>query len=891
MIVAVIHMNNFGEKTLNLFNQTGSIKPLTWTIKLGFIMLSLFSLSTALAADRTVNFDVGYKTVNFTGKSVRALAINHQIPGPTLHFKEGDTVTINVYNHLNEGTTIHWHGLILPWNMDGVDGVSQEAIPPGGVFHYHFTLKQSGTYWYHAHTGLEEQQGLYGAMVIDPLQPPAYQYDKDYTIVLSDWSNTPADQVLANLKKSGDFYSSKFPLQGSLVQFIQSYRAATPEGKKELLSAYNMMQHTRMGLYDISDVAYNAFLLNGQPNTQGWSAPVKVGDVVRLRLIDAGGSTIFHVKIPGSTMKLVSVDGNDIRPLEWESLDIAPGETYDVLVKIQKDSPYIIYAESADTLGAAYGALITHPNQIVDYAAVNPFPIPQPMMMGHGAMPGMGGMDMSQSMSHPAASPEAQADMPMKDFKSGMANMPNMKMGATAQESSVSEESKTTNELPTMDHDMGDMQMDDASDKASSEHSSHNMDDMDQTSIPMNHGANMPGMSHPLPSTEVTETTPGTKYQDFESPVVTNDLNVPVITIKMVLSGYMDRYIWFINGVPEYKAKPIIIEPGKRYRLIFVNDSMMDHPMHLHGHWMILRNGHGAYDPLVHTLDVPPGATIVADFDADASGQWYFHCHNAFHMMTGMARLFRYSNFDPMDSSGMDNMATHMHTTMTMSSNTKSNQDSIAVPTGHPVHLYQASYFEIGADPFNNVQEATFKSLIGYDDNKLEIYSEDAEINKGTVSNANIDLFYWHLISEFWAVKGGVNYNYRPRETPYWQPGVGVEGLMPFFIDTDARVYEHAGSVKLNLELSRDTQITNKFFIRTGIQANAASKTVEQDEIGSGLNQMQYILRPYYQFTPNLSLYTEFNYTQDYGVQTDIDNSNGEASHRTTFLFGISMLF
>lgn len=846
MIMKMVQTSKLEEGTLS---KTKMERSYSWGMKLSVLTLGLFTLSSAIAANDIVNFDIGYKTVDFTGKTVQALAINNQIPGPTLHFKEGDTVTINVYNHLKEGTTIHWHGLIVPWNMDGVDGVSQEPIPPGGVFHYHFTLKQSGTYWYHAHTGLQEQQGLYGAMAIDPLQSPAYQYNRDYTIVLSDWTNTPADQVMANLKKNGDYYSTQFPLQASLVQFIKSYEAASPEGKQELLSAYNTMQHTRMGLYDISDVAYNEFLLNGQPNSQSWTAPVKVGDVVRLRLIDAGGSTIFHVKVPGSSMKLVNVDGNDIRPLERDSIDIAPGETFDVLVKIQKDSPYIIYAESADTSGAAYGALLTQPNQKVDYAAVKLFPVPKPMMIGmwHGSMPGM---DMGNSDNKQPAHNVIETSMPMDDSAQDMSDMKGM--------------------------DMSNMQM---TDSHNSEHSAHNTD--------------MGSMSHEaMPNTETTLMTPGNKYQDFESPVVTNDPNVPVTEIKMVLSGYMDRYIWFINGVPEYEAKPIIIEPGKRYRFIFVNDSMMDHPMHLHGHWMILRNGYGAYDPKVHTIDVPPGATIVADFDAGASGQWYFHCHNAFHMMSGMARLFRYSNFDPIDSPSINSIVSHTtHTAMISSSSNQANSDYGIIPTGHPVHLYQASYFEVGADPFNNVQKATFKSLIGYDYNKLEIYSEDSEINKGVVDDANVDIFYWHLISEFWAIKGGANYNYRPGETPYWQPGVGIEGLTPYFIDTDARVYEHAGSFKLDLELSRDTQITNKLFIRTGIQANAATKTVTQDEVGSGLNQMQYILRPYYQLTPNLTLYTELNYTQDYAQQIYIDNSNNMPTHNTTLAFGVSMVF
>jgi FtsP/CotA-like multicopper oxidase with cupredoxin domain len=255
---------------------------------------------------------VSYKTVSFAGKAIKAIAVNNQIPAPTLHFKEGDHITINVYNHLDQETAIHWHGIILPWQMDGVLGVTQQGIQPGSVFHYQFTPHQSGTYWYHAHAGLQEQQGLYGALIIDPPQHPNYHYTKDYVIVLSDWSNTNPDQILANLKKEGDYYSPDFPLQPSLVKFIHDYRKASLSERNNLIDDYKMMQQMRMSIYDISDVAYDAFLLNGQPKCSPWTAPVKIGDVVRLRFIGAGGSTIFHVKIPGTTMQMVHVEGNDV---------------------------------------------------------------------------------------------------------------------------------------------------------------------------------------------------------------------------------------------------------------------------------------------------------------------------------------------------------------------------------------------------------------------------------------------------------------------------------------------------------------------------------------------------------------------------------------------------
>ncbi|MCD8499765.1 MAG: copper resistance protein B [Gammaproteobacteria bacterium] len=664
---------------------------------------------------------------------------------------------------------------------------------------------------------------------------------------------------MANLKKTGDYYSSQFPLQSSLKQFIQSYRAAIPEEKPNLLSAYSMMQHMRMGLYDISDVAYDAFLLNGQSNAHPWTTQVKVGDMVRLRFIDAGGSTIFHVKIPGTTLQLVSVDGKDIQPLERDHFDIAPGETYDVLVKIQKNQPYIIYAESTDTSGAAYGALITKTNQMVDYAAVQPFPIPQPMGMGQQTL----------------------SSMKMDSYKATHTEQTKKEMSTVIQDHSQPMVQMTDRDMQDLSaREMQNIPMEESRKPTTSHHTMDSMTGMDDMTM-MNHSATS--------TANTSATTPETQYQDFRSPTVTNDPNVPVQEIKMVLSGYMNRYIWFINGIPEYEATPIIIEPGKRYRFIFVNMSMMNHPMHLHGHWMILRNGHGAYDPLVHTINVPPGARLWLILMQMPVVNGIFIAIMRFHMMSGMARLFRYSDFDENKTpSSQNSIMSSQHEMMTMPP--QASASTTAIPSSHPVHLYQASYIEMDADPFDNTQEATLKSLIGYDYNKLELYSEEAEINKGVVEDANVDIFYWHLVSAFWAVKGGANYTYRPGETPYWHPGIGIEGLMPYFIDTDIRVYEHDGSLKLIAELSRDTQITNQFFIRAGIQANAATKTVNEDEIGNGINQMQYILRPYYKLSPSVTLFTELNYTQDYGQQINIDNNNDQSTHSTLLLFGISVL-
>lgn len=815
--------------------------------------LILSFMPNSYATNQTVDLVLASKTVNFSGESIETVAINNQIPAPVLRFKEGDHVTINVHNRLNEGTSIHWHGLILPWFMDGVENVTQEPIPPGGTFSYSFTLKQSGTYWYHAHSGFQEQQGMYGGFIIDPKEPPSYKYTKDHVIVLSDWTNAHPDNVFANLKKDGDYYTPKFPLQPSLAKFIRDYNKGTPEERKKLTADYEMMQQMRMSIYDLSDVAYDAFLLNGQTKENPWTAPVNVGDTVRLRFIGAGGSTIYHVKIPGALMKVVHIQGHDVEPYSVEDFTIAPGETTDVLVKIEKDEPYIIYAESADSLGAAYGALITKPQQHINYEKVEPFPEPQPVMMGghmidHGAI----GHD-SSSM----------------DMASGKPPMPGMNMKSSDHQMDMS-----SKESP-----MWGMKENSHHNNTGSEHHGHKMD-MGSSEH------SMASMSQKTEATPESSPTMGTKYQNLKSPVKTNDPDKPVQEIKMELSGYMGRFMWFINGLAEYEAEPIVIEPGKRYRLIFTNLSMMIHPMHIHGHFFILRNGHGAYDPFLHTIEVAPGATVVADFDASESGQWFFHCHHLYHMMSGMSRVFRYSTF-------MEDYKKFKAQKSPQSVTPQKHDPEpsfVHHPIGHHAHIHYAAFVDIGYDPFHNVQKGNLNFYVGYDRQKLQLYSEDAEIRRGKVESADLDIFYWHLLSEFWAVKGGANFVYKPAHKPYWRPGIGIEGLFLYFISTNLRTYLHNGSVNFDLQLSRDTQLEYNFFIRTGIRSFFATKSVKKDEIGKGLNHIEYIVRPYYAIAPGVSLFTEFDYTQNYGNLKKILQKKGKSSNEKVIMFGVSLV-
>lgn len=822
----------------------------------GLLALVLFS-PVVMASKRSVDLVVDYKTVNFAGQTRKALAVNDQIPGPTLHFKEGDEVRIRVLNQLAEPTTIHWHGLLVPWQMDGIEGISQSGIPPKGSYRYRFTLKQAGTYWYHAHAGLQEQQGLYGALIIDPSQPPRYHYTRDFPVVLSDWSNTHPEQILANLKKDGDYYSPRFPLQPSLVKFIHDYRKASPEERENLLADYKMMQQMRMGLYDLSDVAYDAYLLNGRPKATPWTARVKVGDIVRLRFIGAGGSTIFHVKIPGTSMQLVQVDGNDVRPHPVQDFTLAPGETFDVLVKIQENKSYLIYAESNDKVGAIYGALVTAPEQEPSFKTITPFPEPLPVTR--------------ELMS-----------MLMSDRQQGISsNDPGMRMAMLMGHSMQGDHPGEQGMQMTMP--MGHSMHGGSPGK-------HRMQ-MTMPTEPLVHGDSFSAPAPPLG-------TAGGKYQNLVASNKTNDPTKPVTsTIHMELFGYMGQYIWMINGLPEYKAKPIILEPAKRYRFVFTNTSMMHHPMHLHGHWFILRKGEGAHDPLLHTIDVAPGATVTADVDTDASGQWFFHCHLLYHMITGMARVFQYSTLieitrNEAKPQNIDQSGPYKNRPIVRVDELEPiNHSLVQHPSAHPGHFWFASLLDASWDPFQQVQRLTYKGLYGPDYNKLQLFLNEGEVSQGSVINADLDIFYWRQIRENWALKGGVNYIYRPANTPYWQPGLGFEGVMPYFIATDVRSYYRSGSFKLDVELSRDTQITNNFFLKLGVRGIAATKTVKTAVIGSGLNQWRVVLRPYYRLMPGLNLFAEYEHEQDCGVFDSLQSGEGQSSVQNTLSFGLSLLF
>lgn len=783
--------------------------------KIYFFLLVCWIIPNLYAQTQTVDLTVAYKEVSFANKKVMAIAVNGQIPGPTLHFQEGDDVIIRVHNHLKVGTAVHWHGLLVPWRMDGVEHVTQEPIAPQGQFIYHFKIKQSGTYWYHAHADLQEQQGLYGALIIDPKTPSPYHYSKDFPIVLSDWSNANPDTIYNNLKKGN---GRPAVLQPTLLQFFKDLSGKPKAEKAAVWKAYWGMQTARMSVYDLSDVQYDAFLLNGKTQREPWQQFVKVGDTVRLRLIGAGASTVFKIKISDAPLKVVEVQGNDIKPFEVKDITLAPGQTMDVLLNIKEKKPYIIYAESIDASGYAVGILNPTATPITSIPAVTPFPAPKPMAMAP--------MDESQPMAH---SMSMNSDMSMNQNSAMMQH-----------------------DMSAMDKDM--------------------VMDMNNKTMAM-----------PEDNDE---------SQQWQALKPTNDPNKPVTVLTMRLGGYMGRYVWFINGLPEYLAKPILIEPGKRYRFVFINETMMHHPMHLHGHWMVLRNGHGAYDPLVHTIDVAPFQTVTADFDADAgSGWWYFHCHNLYHMKAGMARLLHYDTPDdaPSDTNIKDNTAPAPYT-MTKTSDTPVTTEAEAMPkTAHPATMVMTNDWQYAHDFARNVDQFTATTMYGGDYNKIQLYTNQAQFTRGTLTYADVDIFAWHMLNNFWAIKGGANYSYKP--TAYWQPGAGIEATLPFFIGANIRTYWHDGSGQINAIFSRNISLTGNWTLLTSVEAIAATKSLDYAQIGQGFNSIQYTVGPSYQLLSGLDLQLQYQYTRKYGDTASILKADGQGPTSSLLTLGFEAVF
>jgi CopA family copper-resistance protein len=538
--------------------------------------------------------------VNFTGTPRMATSINGSLPGPTLRLREGDTVTIRVTNHLSVDTSIHWHGLILPYQMDGVPGISFRGIAPGETFSYRFKVQQSGTYWYHSHSGMQEQTGMYGAIVIDPARAEAIRADREYIVQLSDWTDEDPHRVMSKLKMQSDYYNFNQPTVADFFRDVASMGLSAALDKREM---WNQMRMSPADLADISGYTYT-FLMNGTAHAGNWTGLFRPGEKVRLRFINSGAMTFFDVRIPGLKMTVVQADGQNVEPVTVDEIRMGVAETYDVIVT-PEDQAYTIFAQSMDRTGFVRGTLAPRAGLSAPVPAVDkPEPLTMSDMMGamDHSMQGMGAMDhgvpggavMDHSMHGGAA----------------MDHSAHTGMGTAATAAvALAKPSATVRHARTEYGPSTDMRV-----------------DMPRTNL------DDPGVGLRNNGRRVLT------YADLRTVGGPVDKRVPEREIELHLTGNMERYVWSIDGVEFGKSTPVHFRHGERLRVILHNDTMMTHPMHLHGMWSDLESPDGKFLVRKHTINVQPAQRVSFLVTADALGHWAWHCHLLVHMDTGMFR-------------------------------------------------------------------------------------------------------------------------------------------------------------------------------------------------------------------------------------------------------------
>ena len=512
---------------------------------------------------------VDLSPVNFTGSPRLATTINGSLPAPTLRWREGETVTIRVTNRLPEQTSIHWHGILLPYQMDGVPGISFHGIAPGETFVYRFKVQQAGTYWYHSHSGMQEQTGMYGAIIIDPARPESVRAEREYVVQLSDWTDEDPMAVMAKLKMQSDYYNFNQP---TAVEF---FRDASNDGLSAAINRRKMWNQMRMNPTDVADISAHTYtyLMNGTTPAGNWTGLFRPGEKVRLRFINSGAMTFFDVRIPGLKMTVVQTDGQNVEPVTVDEIRIGVAETYDVIVT-PKDEAYTIFAQSMDRTGFARGTLAARAGMM---AAVPALDKPEPLTMGDmmGDMSGaMGAMDHS------------------------------MHAGMAAAGASTRVRHARTEYGPSVD-----MRVDTPR---------TNLDD--------------PGIGLRNNGRRVLT------YADLHTVGGPMDKRGAGREIELHLTGNMERYTWSIDGLEFGKSTPVHFRHNERLRVILHNDTMMTHPMHMHGLWSELETPDGRFQVRKHTLNVQPAQRISFLVTADALGRWAWHCHLMYHMDAGMFR-------------------------------------------------------------------------------------------------------------------------------------------------------------------------------------------------------------------------------------------------------------
>ncbi len=544
-------------------------------------------------AGNDIALRIAHQMMMIDGRKSHAIGINGTVPAPLIRLRQGQTVRLSVTNDLAEDSSLHWHGLLVPFQFDGVPGVSFPGIKPKSTFVYEFPIVQAGTYWYHSHSGLQEAMGLYGPIVIDPAGDDPVQSDREHVVVLSDHSQMHPHTIFRKLKQAGGGY---FNYQR---QTLSGLLAGEDQPLKDRLDWGKM----RMDPTDISDVTGStySYLVNGHGPQDNWTALFQPGERVRLRIINASAMTIFNVRVPGLKLTVVQADGQNVMPVVVDEFQIGVAETYDVIVTPSDDSAYTLIGEAVDRSGMARATLAPRAGMAAEVPPLRARPLATMKDMGmdmssmdHGASAAADGSEMSE-MDHAAMG----HDMTSADAASTGASMGSMKMRdqANAPQVKLGPGVQTISPMP-----------------------------VDRTGEP---GQGLDDVGHRV-----------LVYRDLMALERNPDVRAPSRALEIHLTGNMERYMWSFDGVKmSDKREPIPFTTNERVRVTLVNDTMMTHPIHLHGHFFELVTGHGDFSPRKHTVNVQPGGKVTFDLTADALGDWAFHCHMLFHMHAGMMRI------------------------------------------------------------------------------------------------------------------------------------------------------------------------------------------------------------------------------------------------------------
>lgn len=542
---------------------------------------------------RGTDFDlsIGSSPVNFTGRTRPAITVNGSLPAPTLRWREGDTISVRVANALQDAhSSIHWHGILLPSNMDGVPGLSFNGIAPGEAYQYRFQLMQSGTYWYHSHSMFQEQAGLYGALIIDPLEPAPYHFDREHVVLLSDWTDLDPGALFRRMKKMATYDNYYQRTAGDFL------RDAKRDGLSATLADRGMWGRMRMTPSDISDINGHTYtyLLNGNAPAGNWTGLFRPGEKVLLRFINGSAMTYFDVRIPGLKMTVVAADGQYIHPVTVEEFRIALAETFDVLVEPNGQDAFTIFAQDMGRTGYALGTLAVREGLQAPIPARDPRPLLTMDDMGHDMSAGKGmegGCGASMGMEGGCGANMGMAGMDHAATDTG--NTP------------VHPASERGNPLVDMQSSSSKPKLDD------------------------------PGIGLRDNGRKVLT------YADMKSLFADPDGRDPGRTVELHLTGHMEKFAWSFDGIPFASAEPLRLNYGERLRIVLVNDTMMQHPIHLHGVWSDLEDENSEFHLRKHTIDMPPGTRRSYRVRADALGRWAYHCHLLYHMEAGMMREVR----------------------------------------------------------------------------------------------------------------------------------------------------------------------------------------------------------------------------------------------------------